>query len=398
MSYGFINNTSSVVSGGGPTSFQSPSSAGGVGSGPAGVEYSAAALYGVRSSAPKFTQPDQWGTALLSLANPEDQQTLDWSQVPRQYWGGAVMKTMMNHSILLTTEHLSVDNIMTHRQAAWHEHRIVGAVCPVFTLAVWAVGDAGLKRRAVFLRFLPLHLQDEKALKLEHFLRWPGGRPRTITTLRDLEDAMKGVGLWVEFILGSPWAGLLRGFFVDVDEHRFDGYAMAYVLIHVYAALHSFVTVALRAKTLPDTPPLQLRDELAEVFASIKDRLNALEYWTFGLSTGTMGTLGLPTSFGEPALPAAPHTPVSSASRSLSTLTSTSSGSSAPNGVCFLDLAERYGFSGAQCSGSCSRLHFRDLKAGTTRTGLITMLEHLRAGPMRVAILDGIAADKELSA
>jgi hypothetical protein len=282
--------------------------------------------------------------------------------------------------------HLSPASIVKSRLSIWHQNNKAGVTCPAFTYAIWTLHDEALKRRALFLQFQRLAEQEAGALKLEHFLVWPTGRPRTIDTLADLVEALRGVAVWLVFVLGPIWLGVMGGFLADVEAERYRGFAtmMPYVVEHVYDALYSIISIAELETKIHATPQSRLRDAVFDSFTNIKDHLSSSMLFDFALTSNKMHVL-----FGS----SAPVTPVR-VSSPIPVVAAVSASGSKANGVCFNSLGGQYKvpYSGCQVTG-CTRTHYEQLPAGTTRAGLIGRLNGLQVGTLRTAILDGIAAD-----
>jgi hypothetical protein len=295
---------------------------------------------------------------------------------------------MSKNAPTLMAHHLSASSIVTSRLSVWYIHNKPGVSCPAFTYAVCTLHDADLKRRALFLRFQRLVEHEAGSLKLEHFLVWFGGRPRVIDTLADLVEAMRGVAVWLVFLLGPIWIGVMGGFLEDVEAERYKGFSdmMPYVLEHVYDALYSIVSIAEREKKIAATPQQRLRDLVAASFTNIKDHLSSAQLFDFALTSGSMRML---FQGGAAAAPSTPVRPVSTAPTTTPVATPGLS-----EGVCFGSLGGHYNVANSGCKTvGCARLHYERLPVGTTRAGLIGMLGGLREGSLRNGILEGIAVD-----
>jgi hypothetical protein len=369
-------------------------------------EFSAAAVYGAKVAAQKFTQPDQFGQQLAP--HSEDQEALDFSLSVRLYWANTGLRALLAGTPSLMARHLTSDYIMSHRLKIWFQNtsRVVGVQCPVFALALFAKGTPELKRKALFLQFAPLSLQNESSLQLEHFLVWHNGRPRTIVTLADLVEALKGVGLWLTFLLGALWRGVMNGFLADVEDDRYLGFPMRYVVRFVYDALERLYSLAREVRVFPEEPLQSLRDTMEQQFTDITTHLNANDVLALALASNDLGILGLDgprsaatTGFGAvspaPTLPASHVTPV----RLGAHLSASNSGPAPLDGVCYGAFGERYGAPNSGCKlAVCPRMHFHHLPAGTTKTSLAGMFASMKESTLRVTILEGIKKDPELLA
>jgi hypothetical protein len=357
-------------------------------------EFSAAAI-GEKSSALKYTAPDAYGQQ-LGVDSP-DSVTLEHSTVHRLYLAASGLRNLMNGQTSLMSHHLTTDNIMTCAQSVWFETNSVTLPCPALALAVYTLGDADLLRRAVFLRFQRLEGLSPSSLKLEHFLVWPGGRPRVVVTMADLVEALQGVAIWMVFLLGSLWLGMMNGFLADVAANRFFGYPMVYLRPLVCEALFGIWDLPLRERIFPATPSLALRDKVAQRFTDIKTFLDGSKLFEYAIVGGHLGALfpGMATPAATPTRPVAPPPTPSSV------VSTVSSSSSSASSVCYGSLCVHYDLPFNRCpddAPACGgRVHYSKLPAGTTRTGLVTMLQGLREGPLRVSLLDKIAQDPALS-
>ncbi len=366
--------------------------------------------YYVRPAASRYTQRDRHGHQLLSSASKEDDQILDHSLALRAFLAQAGMIELQDSAPELTPVHLTLEVVIPRRLSNWFRFNVVGVDCPALELAFYAQGDEALKRRALYLRFQTQEVQDASSLRLEHFLVWPEGKPRRIVSLEDVQEALRGLNLWLVFLLGQLWRGVMTGILEDITSHRFKGYPVTYLLRWIYEAMNNISKIGRDEPTWHEEPQQEMRDRAAQAFTDIKLHADVVKIIEYSLASGQ-------GSFHFGAVPLSPGTP--GAARLVATApngtpiaptlggsSSNSSGSSstitpapAGFGVCFGALGEKYGNVGSKCrhGALCSRLHYEQLPKGTTRGSLTAMLGALGEGPLRTAILEGIAKDPNLA-
>jgi hypothetical protein len=208
--------------------------------------------------------------------------------------------------------------------------------------------------------------------------------------LEDLTEALRGVALWLVFLLGRLRLGVMSGFFADVEAGRFENYPIPYLLQHVYEALATIQTIGRDESTLHAVPGQDMRDRVAQTYAAVRERLNVPELLDYSMATGSI-RFGADT-FSGPTV----STPV----RATNTLQHTPVNQAQSGGLYYAALGERYGHLNNKCKhgAACNRVHFEKLPAGTTRAGVIAQLGGLLEGPLRTAILEGIAKNPDLSA
>jgi hypothetical protein len=312
----------------------------------------------------------------------------------------------------LAPVHLTLEVIIPRRLTNWFRFNVIGVACPALALAFYAQGDEALKRRAIYLRFQTQEVQDASSLRLEHFLVWPEGIPRAIESLADVQEALRGLGLWLVFLLGQIWIGVMSGFLEDIAGDRFKGYPVPYLLRWIYEAMNNISKIGRDEATWHAEPQQDMRDRAAQKFTDIRLQVDVVKIIQYSLASG-QGSFQFAAVPSSPAtmsatrqVPTAPNgTPIAPTLGGSSGSSSSSSSSSLVNhspagfGVCFGALGEKYGSVGTKCKhgATCSRLHYEQLPKGTTRASLTSMMGALGESPLRTAIMEGIAKDPNLS-
>jgi hypothetical protein len=352
-------------------------------------------------AAQRYTQRDRHGLQLLSSASKEDDLIMDQALALRAYLGQTGMVDLQDNALELTPAHLTLETVIPRRLVNWFRFNVIGVECPALALAVYAQGDDALRRRAIYLRFQAQEVHDATTLRLEHFLVWADGRPRTITNdMEDLKEAIRGLGLWLVFLLGQIWIGVMGGFLEDIESHRFKGYPIPYLLRWVYEAMAGISKIGRDEPIWHEEPQQEMRDRVAKAFTDIKLHADEVQMIRYALASGQGSFHFGPAPASPAALPTAwaTSTPVKQGS---TTQASGSSGQAQAGGggVCFGALGERYGSITTKCKlgAACTRLHFSQLPPGTTRAGLTAMLSALQEGQLRTTILEGIAKDADLA-
>jgi hypothetical protein len=278
---------------------------------------------------------------------------------------------------------------------------------------VYTSKDENLLRRAVFLRFEPADLQRDDSLRLEHFLeRGADGHPRPIKSLLDIQDGLRGVELFLEFLL--DWRHVMEDVYRDFRDGYFDGFSVAFVLREFYDALTFITDMVANVTSIAEAQPQEYLDAFVGRLLAVKDHMTLENYWRYnaltsssnGTSQAVFPALPLPSQSPHPLAPVAAAESRRMATESASavagrtnrTTSSTESGRR-PLQVCFRDLATHYRTPGASpCSGDCGFVHYDDLPRRVDARALTALVTaNMRdSSPDKEAILAGIAADREL--
>jgi hypothetical protein len=359
-----------------------------------------------------FTAPDRLQQQFAHIKNAEEQQTLDWSIVPRILWGLARTRLIVNGATVLTASHFAPAAILQACAKLFHATRMPGSVCRVWSFYFYTSKDENLMRRAVYLRFEPADLQRDDSLLLEHFLeRGADGRPRTITSLLDIQDGLRGVELFLEFLL--DWRNVMEDVYRDFRDGYFDGFSIAFVLREFYDALTFITDMVANVTSVAEAQPQEYLDSLVGRLLEVKDHMTLENFWRYNALTSSQTghahvahpVLPLPSQSPSLLAPVAAlesrrmAAESAAASQSRSTRSGSSETASRTPNVCFKDLGVVYGVVGATvCHGDCGFVHYDDLPRRVNGRALSALVSaHMKdSAPGKDQILAGIAADKDL--